>query len=65
MREIGLHMPLLHLKGQMQLETLFRGRVQRLISDLESAVTHVLALLSVHHGDRHMERTPVLLEDEF
>src|SRR6478736_10057480 len=28
----------------------FRGRVQRLISDLESAVTHILALLSVHHG---------------
>jgi len=43
----------------------FRGRVQRLISDLESAVTHVLALLSVHQGDRRMERTPVLLEDEF
>lgn len=43
----------------------FRGRVQRLISDLESAVTHILALLSVHHGDKRMERTPVLLEDEF
>ncbi len=43
----------------------FRGRVQRLISDLESAVTHILALLSVHQGDRRPERTPVLLEDEF
>ena len=43
----------------------FRGRVQRLISDLESAVTHILALLSVHHGERRSERTPVLLEDEF
>src|ERR1700719_1391094 len=43
----------------------FRGRVQRLISDLESAVTHILALLSVHHGDKRHERTPVLLEDEF
>jgi biopolymer transport protein ExbB len=42
----------------------FRGRVQRLISDLESAVTHILALLSVHHGERR-ERSPVLLEDEF
>src|SRR6201993_2783717 len=42
----------------------FRGRVQRLISDLESAVTHILALLSVHHGERR-ERTPVLLEDQF
>ena len=36
----------------------FRGRVQRLISDLESAVTHILALLSVHHGERRPERTP-------
>lgn len=43
----------------------FRGRVQRLISDLESAVTHILALLSIHHGERRPERTPVLLEDEF
>jgi biopolymer transport protein ExbB len=43
----------------------FRGRVQRLISDLEGAVTHVLALLSVHQGDKRMERSPVLLEDEF
>jgi biopolymer transport protein ExbB len=42
----------------------FRGRVQRLISDLESAVTHILALLSVQVG-RKSERTPVLLEDEF
>src|SRR6266513_4391537 len=41
----------------------FRGRVQRLISDLESAITHILALLSVHHGQRRGERTPVLLED--
>jgi biopolymer transport protein ExbB len=43
----------------------FRGRVQRLISDLESAVSHILALLSVHHGERRVERSPVLLEDEF
>jgi biopolymer transport protein ExbB len=43
----------------------FRGRVQRLISDLESAVTHMLALLSVHRTDKGLERTPVLLEDEF
>jgi len=42
----------------------FRGRVQRLISDLESAITHIVALLSVHHGEKR-ERTPVLLEDEF
>jgi biopolymer transport protein ExbB len=42
----------------------FRGRVQRLISELESAVTHILALLSIHQGDRRTERTPVLLEEE-
>jgi biopolymer transport protein ExbB len=44
----------------------FRGRVQRLISDLESAVTHILALLSVQQpAVRRPERAPVLLEDEF
>src|SRR5213595_3796141 len=42
----------------------FRGRVQRLISDLESAVTHLLALLSVRHGEKGLERTPVLLEED-
>src|SRR5205814_2658439 len=43
----------------------FRGRVQRLISDLESAVTHILALISVQYGAKRPERAPVLLEDEF
>jgi biopolymer transport protein ExbB len=43
----------------------FRGRVQRIISDLESAVTHILALLSLQYNKRIPERTPVLLEDEF
>src|SRR4051794_5668164 len=47
----------------MMFYAIFRGRVQRLISDLESACTHVLALLSVQY-DRRSERTPVLLEDE-
>jgi biopolymer transport protein ExbB len=42
----------------------FRGRSQRLISELESAVTHVLALLSLQFGKRN-ERTPALLEQEF
>ena len=42
----------------------FRGRAQRLISELESAVTHVLALLSLQYGKRP-ERAPALLEDEF
>src|SRR5947199_10297188 len=41
----------------------FRGKAQRLISELESATTHVLALLSLHDGSR-TERTPVLIEDE-
>src|ERR1044072_100898 len=42
----------------------FRGRSQRLISELESAVTHILALLSLQFG-RRTERTPPLLESEF
>src|SRR2546428_11010215 len=41
----------------------FRGKSQRLISELESATTHVLALLSLQYGKRP-ERTPVLIEDE-
>jgi biopolymer transport protein ExbB len=44
---------------------IFRGRAQKLISDLESAVTHVLALLSLQYNKRAPERAPVLLEDEF
>jgi len=43
----------------------FRGRVNRIISELESAVTHVLALLSLQYNKRSPERTPVLLEDDF
>src|SRR6266480_3550556 len=42
----------------------FRGRSQRLISELESAVTHILALLSLQFA-RRSERTPALLESEF
>lgn len=41
----------------------FRGKVQKLISDLEAAATHVLAVLSLQY-DRRPERTPVLIEDE-
>src|SRR5215212_3171293 len=48
----------------MMFYAFFRGRVQRLISDLESACTHILALLSVQY-DRRSERAPVLIEDEF
>jgi biopolymer transport protein ExbB len=41
----------------------FRGRAQKLISELEAASTHVLALLSLQYGKR-AERSPVLIEDE-
>ena len=43
----------------------FRGRAQRLISDLESAVTQVLAMLSLQYSRRRNDRTPALIEDEF
>ena len=43
---------------------IFRGRVQKLISELEAACTHILALLSLHYNKRP-ERMPVLIEDEF
>ena len=43
----------------------FRGRVQKIISELESAVTHILALLSLQYNKRTPERAPALLEDEF
>jgi biopolymer transport protein ExbB len=42
----------------------FRGRAQRLVSDLESATTHLVALLSIQRG-RRPDRAPALLEDEF
>jgi biopolymer transport protein ExbB len=43
---------------------IFRGRVQRLISELESACTHILAQFSLQYGKR-TEHMPVLIEDEF
>ena len=42
----------------------FRGRAQRLVSDLESATAHLVALLSLQRG-RRPERAAALLEDEF
>ena len=42
----------------------FRGRSQRLISELESAVTHIVALLSLQFSKRP-ERAPALLESDF
>src|SRR5881396_2694302 len=47
----------------MMFYAFFRGRAQKLISDLEAASTHVLALLSLQYGKRS-ERMPVLIEDE-
>jgi biopolymer transport protein ExbB len=43
----------------------FRGRAQRLISELESAVTHVLALLSLQYDKRGATRAPALVDDDF
>jgi biopolymer transport protein ExbB len=42
----------------------FRGKAQKLISELEAATTHVLALLSLQYDKRAEPRTPVLIEDE-
>ncbi|MEP6685236.1 MAG: MotA/TolQ/ExbB proton channel family protein, partial [Verrucomicrobiota bacterium] len=42
----------------------FRGRVQKLISELEAACAHILASLSLQLN-RRMERTPVLMDDDF
>jgi biopolymer transport protein ExbB len=44
----------------------FRGKAQKLISELESASTHVLALLSLGYDKQRTERerTPVMIEDE-
>jgi len=46
----------------MMFYAFFRGRVQKLISELEAASTHVLALLSLQYG--RPQRTPVLIEEE-
>ncbi len=42
----------------------FRGRAQRIVSDLEAATTHLVSLLSLQQN-RRRERAPALLEDEF
>src|SRR5438067_3791359 len=47
----------------MMFYAFFRGRAQKLISELEAASTHVLALLSLHYGKR-ADRMPALIEDE-
>src|SRR5436189_359457 len=42
----------------------FRGKAQKLISELESATTHVLALLSLQYDKRTEPRTTVMIDDE-
>jgi len=44
---------------------IFRGRAQRLVSELESTSSHLIALLSLQQPSRRRERAPALLEDEF
>jgi biopolymer transport protein ExbB len=48
----------------MMFYAFFRGKSQKMISELESATTHVLALLSLQYDKRSEPRTPVLIEDE-
>jgi biopolymer transport protein ExbB len=48
----------------MMFYAFFRGKSQKMISELESATTHVLALLSLQYDKRAEPRTPVLIEDE-
>lgn len=48
----------------MMFYAFFRGKSQKMISELESATTHVLALLSLQDHKRAEPRTPVLIEDE-
>jgi biopolymer transport protein ExbB len=48
----------------MMFYAFFRGKAQKLISELESATTHVLALLSLQYDKRVEPRSPVLIEDE-
>jgi biopolymer transport protein ExbB len=50
----------------MMAYAVFRGKAQKLISELESASTHVLALLSLGYDKRaeRTERAPVMIEDE-
>ena len=50
--------------GSIPFYAIFRGRAQRLVSELEATSTHIVALLSLQNT-RRRERAPVLLEDEF
>ena len=45
--------------------SLFRNRVQSLISDLEIASAHILGLLALHHQQKKREPSRVPLDDEY
>jgi biopolymer transport protein ExbB len=52
----------------MAFYALFRGRVQRLISDLEIASTHILGLLALNYNrrrDSSVEKSRIGVEDDF
>jgi hypothetical protein len=52
----------------MAFYALFRGRVQRLVSDLEIASTHILGLLALNYNRRRdpsIEKSSVGVEDDF
>ncbi len=44
---------------------LFRGRVQNLISELESATAHAMALLALNYKKVSNTRSSVLVEEEY
>ncbi len=49
----------------MAFYSIFRGRVQSLISDLEIASTHVLALIALTYNKQRREPARVAVDDEF
>ncbi len=49
----------------MAFYALFRGRVQRLISDLEIASTHIMGLLALNYNNKRAEKSRVGVEDDF
>jgi biopolymer transport protein ExbB len=48
----------------MAFYTLFRGKVASMISDLESATSHIVNIISAQHAYRRTERSQVLESDQ-
>jgi biopolymer transport protein ExbB len=48
----------------MAFYTLFRGKVASMISDLESATSHIVNIISAQHAHRRTERSQVLESDQ-